>query len=474
MLIPSVTFLATANLTSYPTISGWDEGMYLQFAGNLAYRGEYVTIGGSGPTLIVPIALALRLLGNSLGAARLIMVAYLLAALACVYLLVRSIGGRPAAIASIPLFLIAGYTTYDTIWVGRQVLAEVPSLAFALLGLWLWIKSWRSHQKWLIASAFLFALAVVTKNQFLWIFGLGIVLIFLADRIYYRQLRWASGIVPLAGIVLGYGSWFLLSLWIVHPGDRASYLEAQSALTAASFLHVSLQRSLANLELFYHSEQWLPALVSIAYGLFSSRARTQAALQKLLLPLFTSVALLSFLGPSLPWARYLYLTLALASLCTALLIGDLIGWVGRRGKLGGLLTVVAFVLSLSLLSGQRIVGNIQRIVTTNDRSAEQFAALVDQTVPSSANVLNWEWEIEFYSNRSFVHPPYRLFPAMIDQVYNQRYDPLLDQPRIPPQTHYLIIGPFASQTNVFTSALERQHHALLVCEGPYQLYQTYP
>jgi hypothetical protein len=30
MLIPIVAFLTLANLATYPTISGWDEGAYLQ------------------------------------------------------------------------------------------------------------------------------------------------------------------------------------------------------------------------------------------------------------------------------------------------------------------------------------------------------------------------------------------------------------------------------------------------------------
>src|SRR5262245_59230570 len=77
---PVILFLVLANLDGYPTISGWDEGMYLQFASNLAYHGEYATrsgdtfnrlipAGGTGPTLIVPVGLALWLSGDSLAPA---------------------------------------------------------------------------------------------------------------------------------------------------------------------------------------------------------------------------------------------------------------------------------------------------------------------------------------------------------------------------------------------------------------------
>jgi hypothetical protein len=353
----------------------------------------------------------------------------------------------------------------------RQVLAEAPSFAFMLLGLWVWIKSWSKKSGWLIAATLLIALSVITKNQLIWVLVPGFALIILANRIYYRQLHWTHEFMPLAGIIIGYVIWLAISLWIVGPTDRASYLETQSALTRASFLHVTPQRWLANLKLLFRSEQWLMALAALIYGFWASRKRSRAGFERLVLPLFAGMAMMSFLVMSLPWARYLYPALALTALCSALLITDLTRWLTERRKLNGLLTATLLIVIVMLLAGPRLVQNIYRITTTNDNSAEKFAALVEQRVPADSNVLNWEWEIEFYSRRSFTHPPYLLFPALIDQVYNQRNSPILEEPRLPPAIDYLIVGPFATETQVFNSALTQRGHQLLASEGPYQLYQ---
>jgi hypothetical protein len=112
-------------------------------------------------------------------------------------------------------------------------------------------------------------------------------------------------------------------------------------------------------------------------------------------------------------------------------------------------------------------------MTTHDSRAERFAAQVDQQVPMSSSILNWEWEVEFYSQHSFIHPPYQLSQALFSRAHNQRHEAILDEPTIPPETEYLIVGPFADMTHVFTAALDQRQHRLLHSEGLYQLYQLY-
>lgn len=482
LLIFLTILLLLANLESYPTISGWDEGMYLEFAHNLIYHGEYATrngdiferlipVGGTGPTLIAPVGLALWLSNNSLLAARMVIFVYSLMALLGLYLITYRIGGRFAAIASIPLFLTAGYTSYDTLWMGRQVLAETPAFAFMLFGLWLWFKSWQGSLRGLLVSGLLLGLAVITKNQFIWVLGPTFALLVLADLLYYRQLTWLQRLAPLVGIGVGYGAWLLVSLWLVGSANRADYLETQSYLMATTFLHVGPERWVANLKFLYQSGQWLIFFVAVAYALFRSRPRTRQGLQLLTLPLFAGMAMLSFVALSLPWARYLYPPLALGALCSALLLSDLTRWATLRWKLGSLQAAALLALFLILLTGPRLIQNGQRIATTHDNSAARFATLVDEQTAPGSDVLNWEWEIEFYSQRPFRHPPYELFPAMIDQVYNQRTSPLLEEPRLPEEIEYVIVGPFADEIEVFDAALEQRPHRLILSEGPYQLYQ---
>jgi 4-amino-4-deoxy-L-arabinose transferase-like glycosyltransferase len=481
ILVPFVGFLSLANLATYPTISGWDEGTYLQFGSNLARYGEYGTCngdtferlipaGGTGPTLIVPVALALQLSSHSLVAARLVVVIYFLIAVVGVYVLMRQIGGWPAAGVGVLLFIVAGDSTYDMLWASRQVLAEAPAFAFLMFGLWTWIKSWHGNRTWLIASGILIALAVITKNQLLWVIGPGFALTIIIDRLYFHQLNWAHSLVPLGGAILGYGVWYVVALWIVGPTAQTSYLEALSALAAATYLHGNVGRWFYNLqEFFEHPQSWV-AMVAIVYGLYRGRERSAASLARVALPIFASVGVAGFILQAIAFPRYELLPLAFALLSCALLIDDLAGWAARRWRSNVPWRVIVIALLTAALAGPRIVQNVQRILTTNDTSAEQFAIQLDNTVPPDAEVLNWEWEIEFYSRSKFVHPPFRLFPALLDAL-DQRYDPILDQPCIPSGTKYLVVGPFGHP--VFDSTLEQRRHRLLVNEGPYYLYQFY-
>ncbi|MEM8531190.1 MAG: hypothetical protein AAGF95_10135 [Chloroflexota bacterium] len=484
-IVPLTIALSFVRLGHYPTISGWDEGMYLLFAHNLAHHGEYATrngdtfeqlspSGGTGPTLVMPVALALATSDNQLAAARVITASYLLLALAGAYLVVRHLAGWPAAIAGLTLFLTAGYPAYDTLWMGRQVLAEVPAMAFLLMGIWAWFKSWHTSWRWTIVSGFLIGAAVVTKNQFLWVVGPAFALIALCDYCYYRQLGWRHRLAPIIGIVLGYGSWGLLSLWIIGPEGRTTYLETQRALTSALFWHFYPQRWLSNLAFLRDSGQWIVMFLALGYLLYQARQRSAVGLKQLTLLATTSLMLTSFVLISLPWARLLYPVLALSAICVAVSLGGMLTTLKTRRQLTAPFSALLLLIFVTALAGPRLVQSTQRILTTDDPSAVRFAGLVDEYVPEDAFIGNWEWEVEFYSERTFVHPPYRLFAAQVDAVYNQRFSPMLDQPAIPDTAEYLIIGPVADQTLTFIDELEQRPHHLLAREGPYRLYQLDP
>jgi 4-amino-4-deoxy-L-arabinose transferase-like glycosyltransferase len=479
ILVPIVGFLFLANLATYPTISGWDEGAYLQMSRNLVRYGEYATrngdvferltpAGGTGPTLIVPVALALRLGGDNLIAARSVMAIYALIAIVGVYLLMRQIAGWPAAIVSVLLFAVAGDRTYDMLWAFRQVLAEAPAFAFTMFGMWAWVKSWQGSRGWLIASGVLIALAVITKNQFIWLLGPGFALITIIDRLYHRRLRWIHGLVPIGGAIIGYGSWYLVSLWIVGPVARPAYLETLRSLAAATYVHGDPERWFHSVKVFFKNQQSAIAVVAIAYVLYSSRERSSRGLSRLMLSVFAAVGVLGFFTMAIPYLRYLAAPLGFALMCCALLVDDLATWVAKRWRSSLPLRPVVIVLLVALIAGPSIMQHALRILTTNDTSAERFAATLDEMVPTGSEVMNWEWEVEFFSQSKFVHPPNRLFPALLDAL-DERIDPIIYQPRVPTDIEYLVIGPFGYW--VFEAALKQRPNRLLANVGEYYLYQ---
>ena len=141
-----VLFLALYNLDGFPT-TWFDEGSHLHVPKTLVQQGAYADISseglryfgpttGVGPTVMLPVAAAFGLGGIGLLPARLVTAAYLLAAIALVTAVARRQYCRSTAwLASA---LIVTVPAVDLIYLGRQVLGEVPALAFFMLGFLLW------------------------------------------------------------------------------------------------------------------------------------------------------------------------------------------------------------------------------------------------------------------------------------------------------------------------------------------------
>jgi hypothetical protein len=387
------------------------------------------------------------------------------------YFLIRATESWLAAAISIPLLLMTGgYATYDVLSVGRQVLAELPALTFLLLGVWAWMKAGRRSWWWLMGSALALGLSVVTKNQLTWVLVGSFGLIMLADLIYFRQLSWVQRLAPLAGVILGYGLWFAGTMLILGADQQAAYLDCQQALGMATFFRINPSRWIENVKFFLHSDQWLLVLVAIVYALWRGRFRSLTGLRRFTLPVLAGVALMtSFLA--LPWERYQFFPHALAALCLTIVIQDLVWWAQNRWQLPNLgAAALAFVL-VALVAGPHLVEDAQLILSSDNSSVRVFADTIDQLVPADEQVLNWEWEVEFFTERNFIHPPYILFPAMVDSVYNSVNDPMLTEARIPPDIDYVVVGPFAEPVQAFTDELAARDHEVIIQEGPYQLYR---
>jgi 4-amino-4-deoxy-L-arabinose transferase-like glycosyltransferase len=204
---------------AYAPAPWFDEGSHLHVPQTLVTHGVYADISsegfryfgptiGVGPTVMLPIAVGFKLFGVSILAGRLVIVAYALLALAVAALLARRLHGLAAAPLTIAL-LLASRTLHHPglVEYGRQVLGEVPGVAFLLLGCLAWQAAINAqctmhnakslalamehfcmlHVACCILSGLCFGLALITKNQFALVVGPGLGLIALLDWAYYRQ-----------------------------------------------------------------------------------------------------------------------------------------------------------------------------------------------------------------------------------------------------------------------------------------------
>ncbi|HMN60610.1 MAG TPA: glycosyltransferase family 39 protein [Anaerolinea sp.] len=481
ILIPVLFFLTCWNLVRYPILSGWDEGIYLQFSENLSRYGIYgsidgdhfhplLPVGGTGPTLIGTLALAYQIFGESLLVARVVMAAFLLASVVGFYLLVKEISRWEIAVAGVFFYLFAGYGSFDTLWIGRQVLAEIPSYAFLFFGLWLFIQSLRkTGTSRLIASLVLLGLSVVTKNQFIWVLTPAFGAMMLIDLVILKQKRWLHFAAATLTLIASYAVWHFGTIFLVKDNYQ-DYQQAQFALLSATFLRWNVFRWVETIKLFIKSGYGLPILLSIAYTLFSIRKHPEDRLTRGLLLCLDCFGLFSALVLSLPWARYIYTGIVFALPLFVLMVHDHILLVRKTRWLFARYAAFSAVFVMVGFIGVKFIIDTGLILRSGDQHAITFGQQVDQKVPAGELVMNWEWEIEFFSQSTYVHPDYQLFPAMIDQTYNQVDAPILDEPRIPAGVHYVVTGPFAIQTRVFEAELAARGAECILQMDAYRLY----
>jgi hypothetical protein len=138
-LVAAVSFY---NLANYPAI-WWDEAIFSETAANLVQHGRYAFTLQSpdqlcdldfrisvGPAVILPVALAYRLLGVGLVPGRLVAGAYLVLAFLALFLSARRLWGPTLALAAVILALVGT----DVLYWGRSVLGDIPALGLFLCG----------------------------------------------------------------------------------------------------------------------------------------------------------------------------------------------------------------------------------------------------------------------------------------------------------------------------------------------------
>jgi hypothetical protein len=134
------------NLANYPPV-WWDEGIFSETAANLVQHGRYAfTIQSpnqlndfdfrisAGPALILPVALAYKLLGVSLASGRLVAGAYLVLAFLALFLAARRLWDTRTALLAVALAFLGT----DVFYWGRSVLGDIPALALFLCAM-LWL-----------------------------------------------------------------------------------------------------------------------------------------------------------------------------------------------------------------------------------------------------------------------------------------------------------------------------------------------
>lgn len=491
LALAALLFLAVYQLPAYP-LTWYDEGSHLHVPKTLIKHGVYADWSsegaryygptlGVGPTVMAPIASVFSVAGIGLLQARLVMVAYLLIAVWLMYRLGALLGGP--ALGWLAALLLVSVRGIGLLEYGRQVLGEVPALAFLLAGLTVWFAEWeRARPTHLLAAGALMGLAVVTKAQFLILIGPALAVGWALNAVYDRNRPHTLYILP--GLMVGglYALWQAALVAFLGPGDPAenwTQLRAATASAATVFRPDLMARALGEVfdpDVFL----WLlpvPAL-ALAWG---ARARTPQAQKWRMILMMMAVNLAWYVFASVGWPRYAFGALALAALPVAawLLSGlqhlPALWHAWRAGQpltaptSWWPLTSAALTAGMVVILGARVAWPI---LTAGDNPPQNMADYLNANVPTTALIETWEPELGFLTDHTYHYPEQlRLYQA-VSHIWaggdppNAGYTFIAEA-----RPDYVIIGPFAAYVNMYTPDMLVGYERMPVGNPNYTVWQ---
>jgi hypothetical protein len=484
--------LATCNLEFYPR-AWFDEGCHVHVAKALVEFGRYADYSsegfrydsatfGVGPTVLMPIALAFAAFGVGLLQARLVMAAYLIICALFYFRVTQHLFGRWVALLA-TLFLL---TTPSLAFVetGRQVIGEVPALAWFLIGADLWFRALdSSRRRYLVAGGIAWGLAMITKSHYALLLPPAIVILAILDLHYLHRLPLRRYLIPLGVALAICVAWYGGLVLYNGAQNLAADTDRLRAASIGAIFAFSLPRAASALKLLLSPEAlfgWtIPGLV---FGLISSLDRRSDLAPKLgLLSLFAAVWTCWFALASIAWPRYAFAGLAIAFPFAAKLLADLVGDRGGLGVLASLrhparlgardVRSACVLLLIAVMVTYQLVWTIRPIVAEPDRSPQEFARLLNDTVRPDATIETWEAELGTLTDHHYHFPPARALDAAVQR---QWLDPDAAQARVTVEAEYLVVGRLGKWTGLYGATLATGRYALVASVGEYDLYQAAP
>jgi len=470
------------NLSNYPAF-WWDEAIFSETAANIAQHGRYAFTVQSpdqlsdldyrisaGPSIILPVALAYRLLGVGVIQGRLVAGLYLILMFLALFLGSRRLFGTATAL----LAVVLAFMGTEVIYWGRSVMGDVPALGLFLFATWFLIRG-------------------LEENSLLSLFLGGV---FLGLAFDAKEFYGVAFLPPLAALAWqGWGAWRRLAwrLFIYCLGVSVpilSYLVLKAAILGG--LHPAVMHFLEQKALLRH-EFFTPITIGRVYGeSFRVLLTHPLFLLGLLggfwlwragqLTLGRVLWLANFLLWSLVyltaifWARFALPALVLATPLAAYLLRRVLA-----GLTAGLAPRPFKVATVGLLAGFFIwvypvmgLDTMREIYTCQVNTPSKLVDYLRNHVPLSSLIETPEYELVFLDDKHRFH----LMPAFFIVESSEKGVVLLN-PRNSPydfnqiKADFLILGSFGKIifAQVYPPAQVARHWRKVAQIGVYDIYQ---
>jgi hypothetical protein len=490
-----IVFAALFRLDSAPPL-WWDEGWTLSVARNWVNQNHYGRLlnGQTVQTgleaafpVTATVALSFRIFGEGVIQARLVIVAWMLGTLLLLYYLARALYNRDIAFATlaVAVFMPADHSLH-AIFMGRQVLGEMPALFFLLAGFaFVVFLSTRHMLAALFAASLCWAFALNIKAQVLpfWACSM-LVPAVVAWRMGKRD--WAGFFVG-AFVMSASGVQLLSMLWrqlLQQPSFGASAVSGLYEVTALVTTLPSRLFALIVLVLF-----GAPTVLGLGYALIKFTGEKEwrqslAGMVSFSLFILVGTWFTWYVTISVSWIRYLFPASFLASIFVAGALYHLFGnfdttWILKqlkclfrqndRTRQSFGVALAAILISLSV--PQNLFMLYKLYIRDADASVQEVAQFLNTKTPVDSIIETYDSELFFFLDRRYHYPPDHLHVDLIRRkfLYDDNvaiaYNPLTANP------DFLVVGPHSRQWQLYQSVLETGTFRLLRNYARYDLYE---
>jgi hypothetical protein len=337
------------------------------------------------------------------------------------------------------------------------------------------------------AAGVVLGLAMITKNVYAMLMPPVWLMFWVVDRRFYRRQRHAHTLLPpLIGLAC-VAAWYGYQMLSLGQGSLQQGASTIDNLAANSIYVIAPSRMLASLKFVLGPNNYMALGVpGLVYGLVLAirGRRSLRNLQQLLFLVTIGVWLAWYVVASIGWQRYALPALVLMAPFAARLILDLGAHVvdlirARLGREGRFLSVLGLAVLLGLfclfpLFRTSFYEETSSMFGERDLAVQRLADYLIAHVPSDSVIESWAWEVDFFTDHTYHHPPHSLVSPMIRHVY-------LGEPIAPDayefeQHHpdYVIDDAFTKWTGLYPSEYLERECILVGSFGAYDLYRTKP
>ncbi len=467
----------------------------MSVARNWLERGHYGRLLGgqlvspgleAWPTVTASVYLSFRAFGIGVVQARMVGVAFTLASMTLLYYLALHLFNRAIALGVLVVItLMPAYAGLFPIYLGRQVLGEMPALFFLLSGYVCFLFATRHSVLALTGAIIFWSLGISTKLQAVpfWACSMLLPMAVLAIR-----RDWKSSTFYAAALVGSFAAAYLLSImWgtlLRSKTGLSAPITGLYEVTAAVGSVPSRMFALIVTVLF-----GIPTLLGLIYNSWrllndKDPFREHADTVRFSLLVLAASWFAWFVIFSVGWIRYIFPATFVGSVFVAAMIYDLtehydVSYTFRqsmaiiRGSgfnkkaIGALLVVLIIITSLPRTARALY----KAYIVDADTSVQQTAEFLNTQTQPGALIESYDSELLFLLNRPYHYPPDQLHIELIRRTFlyedngTINYDPLAANP------DYLVVGPHSKQWRLYDRVLNSGAFRLLRSYARYQIYE---